>query len=112
MKRHNCFFWKSGDFLLYPAGCSQTICVGYINYMSYLRKKGSFCSICWLYNKVVDAMVLLFVTMQKYALKSFECVGDMFEKLKDVCINEACGMAYRLLCIWSSCKTLKWNKMI
>ncbi len=47
MKRHNRFFWKVVTFCYIPAGCSQTICVGYINYTSYLRKLGSFCSICW-----------------------------------------------------------------
>jgi hypothetical protein len=39
-------------------------------------------------------MVLLVVTMQKYALKCFRMCGDMFKKLKDVCVDEACEMAF------------------
>ncbi len=71
MKRHNRFFELVTSVLSQRDVVKPW--VGYINYTSYLRKSGSFCSICGVYQhvvfyfskqrklmSVVDIMVLLF----------------------------------------------------
>ena len=58
MKRHNRFFELVTSVLSQRDIVKPW--VGYINYTSYLRKSGSFCSICGSYQHVVGAMVLLF----------------------------------------------------
>ena len=58
MKRHNRFFELVTSVLSQRDIVKPW--VGYINYTSYLRKSGSFCSICGSYQHVIGAMVLLF----------------------------------------------------
>ena len=56
MKRHNRFFELVTSVLSRRDIVKPW--VGYINYTSYLRKSGSFCSICGSYQHVVGAMAV------------------------------------------------------
>ncbi len=52
LKRHNRFFLELATSVLSQRDIVKPW-VGYINYTSYLRKSGSFCSICGFYQRVV-----------------------------------------------------------